>query len=242
VGGLGWGLLRRRRSPVVWLFVLHVLAGWVAWFYTYQSVRFLLPQLGLGAVAGIAAIAFVARRRRAFRVAAAPIVFLLAVAGIAWHLSYSLAMNYKRPLAGALGIVPGEIYLSNNLNFYDAVEWLNLEVEEGESVFYIGEHRGLYAKYPAVYSDWFDVPRVLVDIRATDTNDELLRYWRELGVRYVLWNYDELGRYEWNAFEPRFTRKEWQRFLDLRQRLLARRALVISPRKDVFVIDLELVP
>jgi hypothetical protein len=237
--GLGIGLWRR--SAVMGLLALHLIGGWVFWFFTYQSVRFLMFHLAVTAVVGTCTLGWLVRGRPRLRRVAAGLVAALAMAGAAWHAYYSLAMNYKRPLHGALGIVSGQQYLSTNLNFYDAVEWLNLNVQPGESVFYIGEHRGAYARYPVELSDWFDVPRLLVEIRATPDNDLMIRSWRERGIRYLLWNYEELGLYEWTDFEPRFQPDEWKRYEALRERLLPLRALVFRPREHVLVIDLSLV-
>ncbi|MBX3728204.1 MAG: hypothetical protein KF858_03385 [Candidatus Sumerlaeia bacterium] len=239
--GLGIGLARRRRSAVMALLALHLIGGWGFWFFTYQSVRFLMFHLAVTAVVGVCALGWLTRARPRLRLAAGGLVILLTIAGAAWHAYYSLATNYKRPLHGALGIVSGQQYLSTNLNFYDAVEWLNLNVQPGESVLYIGEHRGTYARYPVELSDWFDVPRLLVEIRATPDNDLMIRSWRERGVRYLLWNYEELGLYEWTDFEPRFQLDEWKRYEALRERLLPLRALVFRPRQHVLVIDLSLV-
>ncbi|MCB2154472.1 hypothetical protein KQI84_06270 [bacterium] len=233
---LGIGIWRRRTSIAVWLIGTQLIGGWLFWFATYQSVRFLLVPLALIAVAGSVALMILGDR---FRPLMQSLLLALGISAAAWQGTYILAVAPTRPAVAGIGLVDEESFLSAVLNFYDAVAWLNVEAEPGEKVYYIGEHRGLYAEYPAILSDWFDKPRVLVDIRTTPNNDAMLAQWREEGVRYVLFNFAELRMYEQAYFRPRFTDAEWTRYEDLIHRLM--QGVVFSPRDNVFVIDLKAV-
>jgi hypothetical protein len=228
-------LLARRRRGVALLLASQWVGAWGAWFLTYQSVRFALFALGLTLALGAAGLLVVARGR--IRLAAHGALLAVALAGAAWHATYVLAIAPARPVASALGWIRAEDLLPGAIDSYLAVEWLNREVEPGEAVLYIGEHRGLYARYDARLSDWFDRPLVLHWIRTTPDNEEMVRRWRAEGIRYVLVNYAQLRQYQTAYFRPRFSAQEWARYEALVETLLARPTFV--PRAGVFVVDLN---
>lgn len=236
--GLMVGVRRRRASPILWLVLLQIVFGWLAWFATYQSVRFLLLQGALIAVAGVAVLAWMARSGW-FARAAQAMLLAMAALGLAWTAGYHLLYSAKAPFAAALGIVDKHAYLSATLNFHDAVQWLNAEVQSGEKALYVGEHRALYADFEVLHADWFDTPRILVEIRATTSNEELLAKWQRDNVRYILWNQAELSLYERDFFRPRFSDAEWVRFEALRELLLRRERILFEPRPGVYVIALD---
>ncbi len=244
-----WGcaaMLRDRwRTPLPWLMALHLAGGWLAWFLTYQSVRFMLVPLAMIGIAGGVALCrseVCAATRRAGHA----LMLALSLAGAAWfatwllfHKQYGSGGAVVYPLAAATGLAGEERTLSAALGFHDAVAWLNAEVREDESVLYIGEFRGLYAEYDVLLSDWFDTPRILTEIRASTSNDAMIGSWRERGIRYVLYNRAELGLYSTFYFEPRFTEDEWERFMALDGRLLDPAARAFEPRPGVLVVDTD---
>ncbi len=195
------------------------LLGWPLWFGTYQSARFFLPQQIALEILG-AAFLFSLAIRLVPAVQHAVAVLLLAVAasGLVWPPVYHLRADHA--YAAALGGIDEDVYIARRLNSYPAIQWLNQEADGGR-VYYIGEFRMAYARnYTPVASDWFDTPRVLVDIRATADNTELFRLWRQNGIDYVLLNLSELQRYAQAYFRPRFSEEEWRRFEGLLEQLL----------------------
>ncbi|MEQ8820855.1 MAG: hypothetical protein RLY93_11475 [Sumerlaeia bacterium] len=230
----------RERRVLALMLGLLLFGSWAFWFLTYQSVRFGMLPLALVAVLGVAALGFAVQPTgRWLRRTAAGSVVALAIGGMAWHGAYTLFRAPSRPVAAGLGLIGEETVLASRFNAYTAVQWLNAEVEPGEKVFYIGEHRGLYADYPVILSDWFDRPRILVELEAADSNAALLENWRKRGIRYVLINYAELALYEDMFFKPRFPDALWPRYRALVERLLT--GVVFRPRDGVFVVDLAAV-
>lgn len=217
---LGLGAVAfRRRGPVMGLWALLVV-GWIVWFFTYQSVRFFIPMLVLVGMLGIAT-----GMRMALGVGprgprwVAGVVAVVLVAGYAWPLAYRLQVSHV--YRAVLGVTPPEVAITRKLNSYPAMLWLRENTRRGEPVVYIGEHRTFYAEgFRPLASDWFDTPSILAELRRHGTDDELLAAWSEKGVRYVLVNQAELGKYEEAFFAPRFTPEEYARFAALRERLL----------------------
>jgi hypothetical protein len=196
--------------------------GWVVWFHTYQSTRFLLPVLALLAVGGGALVAAAAARAGGPWPRAARIVLAaVALAGAAWAPAYHLTRTHIYRVA--LGAVDDAVFITRELNSYPAIQWLASETSRNEPVLYIGEHRIAYSRhFLPIASDWFDTPRILVELRATKNNEELAARWRDRGVRFVLLNRSLLQAYRDDYFRPRFSEEEWQRFLALEGWLLER--------------------
>lgn len=205
--------LRRRRPLVLVVLSTQLVGGAIVWFMAYQSVRFLVPVL---LVNGALAAWWMARQPAWL---ARPALALLAAAGIAWTGWYFGASSAAKPWTGALGRVPEDAFIARRFNAFPAVQELNRQLGREGRVFYIGEHRGLYAEFEPILSDWFDTPRILVEIRATRTNEELLARWREAGIDAVLYNGAELSMYRAAYYRPRFTAEEWRRHEDLLDRL-----------------------
>ncbi len=244
---LGCGVLLRTRwkSPLPWLMALHLAGGWFVWFFTYQSVRFLLIPLAIAGVAGVFSLYQLACGRM-FRLLATGLLLSISLAGTAWFCAWMLF--YKRygsaedsvyPVAAATGLIGEERVLSSALGFYDAVAWLNVEAKDGESVLYIGEFRGLYARYEAVLSDWFDTPRILTELRASENNETMIRAWHERGIRYVLYNRAELSLYALAYFKPRMSDEEWRRFQVLDEALTRQEVIVFETDSGTLIVDLE---
>jgi hypothetical protein len=203
---------------------------WAAWFFGYQSVRFAMVPLALFAAAAAAGLS-------RGHMPALPRHALAAVAlvGVAWSLSWWVRPGAAPALSVAVARDPVVV---SRFSGYPAVMWLNRNVFPGDKVFYIGEHRGAYAtRFTPLHSDWFDTPRVLAEIRATDSTSELLDRWRSSGIRWVLVNYRELGLYEEMYFRPRFTAEEWKRYRDLIATLRRSRAW---GDQTLWVTELEL--
>lgn len=230
---------RRRQEPELGgLLAVLFLGSWVTWFLTYQSVRFLLPAFaGLAVAAGVGASWLGGGNMWRERLLAL-LFAACATAGVLWAGWYNLAVKGNKPVAAAIGFLPQDAFLTASFNAYPAVAYLNARASGAGGVFYIGEHRGLYAEYPATLSDWFDVPRILVAIRGSDTNGAMVDAWAEDGIRFILYNAAELAMYERVYFRPRFSPAEWVRFESLRAAFPA--AVAEEPAPGVFVIDVEL--
>lgn len=239
LGGLA-GLARPRRfasSPAA-LMLLLIGGGWVTWFVTYQSVRFLIPEIICVVLLGSAFLFHVATRmsRELGGISARVTLLVLGLAGAAWNPVYHLIADHVyRP---AFGIVGEEVAIAKRFAAYPVIRWLEQNTDRNEPVFYIGEHRAAYARhYKPLASDWYDTPLVLVEIRRTADNAELLREWHARGIRYVLMNLAELSLYERAYFQPRFTPSEWARFESLRRELLGR--VVLDSGDGVFVCAVD---
>lgn len=238
-----WYLIatKGRRSlslPVFLLFFL--LIGWGVWFKSYQSVRFFLPQLMIILVLGTACLyrlswGLSGKVAITLRV----IIAGTALMGALWTPIYHTRTSHV--YGASLGLVGDDVYINRNFDSHDvftAITWLNKNTSNNEPVMYIGEHRAFYAEnYRPVASDWFDTPRVLVEIQETPDNEDMCSCWVKKGYRYVLFNLGELSMYEQMAFRPRFTDKEWARYQELKDYLLSR--IVFDSGKGAFVCDLE---
>lgn len=211
------GLLPGRRwgRGVRWPLLVLLLAGWVVWFHTYQSVRFLLPEIVLLIVLAVPLLSYAGGAVTRWALLAC------AVAGGLWAPVYHLRVSHV--YRQAFGIVGEDLAISRKFNAYPAVMWLNANSEPREPVLYIGEFRPHYARvYTPVSSDWFDTPLVLAQIRQTADNGELYALWRAQGIRRVLLNQAELALFERDYFRTRFDAEEWARFEEVRRDLLAR--------------------
>lgn len=219
------GTKPRRRwmgVPLLMGLPLLLLYGWVVWFFSYQSTRFLLPVKLLAVIAGVGLIYRGAGMLPAWGVGMTRLVLgICALVPLAWAPMYNLRTEHS--LRAGLGLVGPEIHLARPpsvFNAFPAVQWLNQNTERNEPVLYIGEHRQGHAlTFRPIASDWFDTPMVLVEIRRTDSNTAMFQRWREMGIRYILWNQAELSAYETQAFRPRFNEVEWERFEALRRDL-----------------------
>lgn len=224
LAGSGRRLKQLRRFPTTFSLVLLLLLGWVVWFLTYQSTRFLLPCIVLAVVVGIGLIyRSAASLPRPWLTGLRVGLALLAVVPLAWAPTYNLRTEHS--LRAGLGLVGPELYLSRPpsvFNAFPAVQWLNDNTERNEPVLYIGEHRQGHAMtFQPIASDWFDTPMILVEIRKSSDNAAMYDAWRERGIRQLLWNQAELSAYERQAFQPRFTAEEWERFEAVRADLVA---------------------
>ncbi len=222
------------RNTAFLLYSLYFL-GFAVWFATYQSVRFLIPELILIPIMVVPWFIWISTEdniTKLFR-----IVFLICMIIVAsWAPFYRLYVS--RDYQSALGLYGEQIILSKSFNSWLAVEWLNKNAKDREPVFYIGEHRPAYARnYRPISSDWFDTPRVLVEIRETEDNQQLLDRWRTRGIRYVLLNQKELSLYELSDFKPRFSEQEWSRFIELRKSLLEN--VEFTNEDGVYILSIE---
>ncbi|CAN5452085.1 hypothetical protein BH09SUM1_BH09SUM1_06440 [soil metagenome] len=211
-----YAMVKNRRARIAALPLALIAGGWGTWFFSYQSVRFLIPEFALIAVVAVPFL--LANAGRWFCWVRGGLVFLC-VAGMVWVGYYRLVT--VPVYQAALGRIDQDLFITARFNAYPAVRWLEENTKQDELVFYIGEHRAGYAfHYQPVLSDWYDTPRVLSEIAATKDNDELLARWRKMPIRYVLLNLKELSGYEAAYFRPRFTDEQWDRYVKLRDYLL----------------------
>lgn len=231
-----WRAWRRPRGGAVVAMLLALLvAGWVVWFATYQSARFLMPQIAAIIALGVPGLLLASERAgRAMPAVARGGLVAMALVGGAWPIYYlsSIIPVYQ----SALGIYAPDLYTAQRFNAATGVDWLN-ENAEGERVVYIGEHRIAGARrYEPIASDWFDTPRILTEIRRSANNDAMIADWRTRGVRHVLLNLQELSGYEARYFRPRFAPEELTRFDALRAMLVEH--IVFNSGTGVFVARL----
>lgn len=234
---------RERTARMTWCAVAGLwLLIYTAWFFGYQSNRFLLPAAAVLVLWGVAGFGILALGK-ALRMVA----FLLLMVPVTFGFS-SVRHNYKdlrypKEKTRLLG-EESELLALRGTTSYRAFQWLNARFEdapESPKVFFIGEHRGTYAaNFVPVHSDWFDTPRILAELRATENNDELLLRWKNQGIRYVLFNWAELRMYSDAYFQPRFNPLEWARYQSLIQGVVVPRNIYPNAEVErVFVADLE---
>ncbi len=225
LAGVGWLLVRRRghtRKPgtyhaQVW-FMIALVGSWVYWFATYQSIRLILPTLGLlFAAGGVALAGWEASLGRVARWTLRP----LALAGSLLALAVWLALmlvpgaGHAPALATALGFQRPELHLARTVSYWPAAQWLSAQSLPGEATLLVGEYRTLYFDLPVLASDWFDPPQPLPLIRQTADNDQLLDRLLAAGVRTIFYHHGELALYHDDYFRQRFTPAEYARFAAL---------------------------
>jgi hypothetical protein len=229
-------LLRRKKWELGSILFLHLFGGWFFWLMTYQSVRFLMPQLILGILLGGAVLLWITPK--SMRGLTASLFAILIAGQLAWSGVYTIWMGRGNPVAGGLGFREKETVLAEQFPPYTAFQWLELELQPDEKVFFLGLYKGFYAEFPVVSSDWFDRPLVLEAIRGTETNEELINQWLENDIRYVLYDRAELSLYL-GYFKSRFTDQQWERFVALDETLQNQQAIAFQPTSGIVVIDLQ---
>jgi len=186
------------------------------WFFTYQSNRFLIPVLILAIPLVLIVTMKIYHFWRPLAAVMLTVVIGASLYGSLWTVRWILTEAYPHPLPVVLGFESRRLYLTKALNYYPSAMWLNKNVGlRGGKVLFIGEHRTYYFDKVEIFaSDWFDTPVILYAIRRTKDNEELFHYLKEKGVRYILYNREELliGRQEELYYRPRFTEKEWIRY------------------------------
>lgn len=219
----------------------------VIFFMAYKSNRFLLPVWAcLAASGGALAVTEFSRYpaqwgvwRRWLRpeTVVGVVMVLASCHGVLWTWRYLAFDQYPPPYRAAGGWISREDYRQAALNYYPAVQWLELHARPGEKVFYIGEHRGYPSRIPVTVSDWFDVPCILHYIRSTDSNGALFDRLRAEGHAYVLHNAGELALYRERYFRPRFSAEEWGRFVELLQSPRLKRAVAWGEHLVIYRIS-----
>lgn len=215
--GYRWNPRRIARSfPVALTAVL--LWGVLTWFFTYQSVRFLIPHLVLLAILGASFLVWLVAARPRLLLELGAWLLVLGIAGASWAPAFRII---DQPVVqAAIGLEDTEDFITRRFNAYPAVRWLNENTEPGEPVFYVGEFRAAHAEtYRPLASDWFDTPLVLVELRRTGSAPALLDDLSRRHVRHVLYNEAELSLFM-DVFRARFNEREWQQFTELREVLL----------------------
>lgn len=254
-GAVAWFLTRRPpgtrlrqnligvyRLPLLWT-GLFLAILWVIWFFTYQSIRMLIPAFGLVFALGAWGAALLLRslgRGDRQRAGAAALGAMVAI-GLLYSWSYAGALIIGKfrphPLRVAFGFQTREAYLQSALTYYEPAQMLAGRLKAGERALVIGEYRTLYLPGPVIVSDWFDTPQPLPLIRETPSNEELFEKLKELGVKYVFFNAFELRQYERLYFIPRFTPLEYARF----QAFISNpklKAVHRDPELDIYIYEI----
>lgn len=196
--------MRQHRGIVV--IITFITAFYIVWFFTYQSNRFLFPLFLLCATL----IPWVLLKIRRHSTVIATIIMGVLLYFSCWNGLWAArwilaewAPGKPRILPVVLGFQSQDEYLSETLNYYPCVKWLNEHSGSGEKTLFIGEHRGAHCTAEYLASDWYDTPYIIYLIRKTTHNTHLFALLREWGVRYILFNYAELKQYE-DFFRQRF--------------------------------------
>ncbi len=205
LGWVGYAFYSLRRKAewaylAVWMIFLLVF-----WFNTYQSNRFLMPLIMLVIAAAMALLQRVCeatRRRRLTAWVAAVLLSAVALFGasesVFWllfdegRISVELQSGVLWP-AYTLGGISRDQYLSNFVGYYEAARIADLELDEGDKVFFIGEHRRMHWQVDVMANDWYDPPRILSYLRQSETADEVLDTLRAEGVTHLFINRAEWG-------------------------------------------------
>lgn len=186
------------------------LAWYAMWFFTYQSNRMLGPAIAL-LVPGIAYSLCICRRHvlGVYVFALVGIIVAVLYSG-AWTMQWALVKATPSPVPLLVEAENTDEYLDKALSYHEAFTYLNERAATGQRVLLIGEHRIFYAKFDAVWSDWFDTPAVLYLIRENRvlTGKRLIEVLRREEIAFVLHNRAELAPQEAAYWWPRFTPRE----------------------------------
>ena len=195
------------------------------WFISYQSNRLLLPTIAV-ALALMPAGLFHTPLHGTTLVPHAPLLRgfiacgLIAFYGFSWAVQWSYVTTglTPPPLPYLLGRQHRVSYLHQSLSYAQAYEYLRKFVAPGEKALLIGEHRIYGARFPALWSDWFDTPILAHILRENQlsTTDELLIWLHSNNIPWIAINERELLPQLEDSFKPRFSPEEWQIFEALR--------------------------
>ncbi len=219
MGGGGRAIRTSGRAAIPpWWIVLALIGSWGLWFVTYQSIRFLLPTLGLALAAGGVAWSRWMRAPPNWMARLAHILLIVAVL-MCFNLTFTIlgspsaagGAGKTDAIATGLGFQRPEHYLARRLKYYRAAQWLGRHAGPGEKALLVGEHRTLHFPLPIVASDWFDTPQPLPWVRRTPDNDRMLDVLLREGIRYIFYNKGELDLYRASDFIPRMSQTEYER-------------------------------
>lgn len=171
---------RLAKSPIL-VYAAVAFAAYALWFFLgpSQRVRFLLPIYPLALLCFVVAAARSAESNSAARAAltagfAAVLAFQIAAQGI-------FGLNYLRY---ALRGESREAFLKRNVSHYDAVRWVNANLEKNAVVFTTYRHLNYFFEVPYFYAHH----EVQAEIEMRSDNADPGLFWRQLAkkkVKYV---------------------------------------------------------
>jgi len=185
--GIGYGylllmplllLVRRTRGPVrvLWFFSIAVT---LAWFFSSQQIRFLLPCLAAFAALVGMAVGAIAERKVRLRPRQAggilAVVFLAVVAG---------GTRWPSGLP-PLGQTAREAYLEARVAGYATVERVKERLPDDAQLYAFGEEGRRYYFGPRTLGDWYG-PAAYREFLPADDDRAVAARWRRLGVTHVL--------------------------------------------------------
>jgi hypothetical protein len=178
------GLHRGRSAAATALKLAGLLT--VAWFYSFQEPRYLLPALGLMAVAGgVGLDALIGAGRRALVLLLVPLVALL-------HTQSKAVLLLPYRYGYALGSLPVAAFESQEPSLA-VVPILRRSMRPGDRLMLIYENRGFfYRGLDYVFSNWFEVMQM---VREAESPAAFADHLAGLGVTHVLVNTRNVARY-----------------------------------------------
>ncbi|MCX7963403.1 MAG: glycosyltransferase family 39 protein [Candidatus Sumerlaea chitinivorans] len=233
-GVTGWGLASvasaRRQARFVFYCGWAGLAATALWFFTYQSNRMLGPSIALFIPCATATVCLVSAMSPHLRRVVLACAFLVGAHGILWTIQYVSTVHRPPAAYYFKGAMSRDEYIGEALNYYRAFQYLNEHVPPGERVLLIGEHRIFYAKFDAVWSDWFDTPAVLHLIRQhrVQSVSDLIHALDHERIRWIFVNDLELAPQFHQYWLPRFRDHEWRLVEGLLESAAYERALTVS--------------
>jgi hypothetical protein len=188
-----------------------LLISYIAWWYTYRSTRLLLPLLSVATISVASLIVLQLSgwlRRVGYLLLGGHMILCLI-----FLFNWLLRGQFPVPLPVAVGLQDHEVYLARSLNYYAHAQEVNQRAElTGGTTLLLGEHRPYYFETPILFADWFNPPIIKQLFEQHPTNEALLNHLRGKGVEYVLFNFEELMLYYHQAFLPRLTPRERERW------------------------------
>lgn len=177
-------VFRFRRPKHLELLLGFALAGYVAWFFSLQTARYLLPVFPALCVA--AAFALVSLQKEASavrgwtRLLPAILIFSVLLA------SFGIAFAYKyNALPVALGFESRESYLLRAQYNYAAAKWVNENLPENAKLLMVNDEQGYYYKRKVQYTAFLFQTRRAHEL-SQQQFEEFVK--KELGAQYLVLN------------------------------------------------------
>jgi hypothetical protein len=163
---------------------------YVAWFYTGEVLRFLLPLVP--AAAAIAGRAYASVKPKFKYLAFGALI--AAQAGASLYFGEKFLTPFQLLTAGR-----GE-YIKKNVSYYPAAEFINKNTEKGAVVLVLGEARTYYLERQALAYTVFNKRAVFEGFDEMD-EDKVIDGLKWRNIRYILVNWAELDRLKSAGYE-----------------------------------------
>jgi 4-amino-4-deoxy-L-arabinose transferase-like glycosyltransferase len=155
----------------------------IAWFFTGEVLRFLLPVVPVAAV-----IAGCAYANTSSKLKYPAFVLLIAVQAVS---SLYFGEKYLKPFE--LFVLDRGEYIGRNITYYKAAEFINENTEPGARILVLGDARSSYIKRPVLAYTVFNARSIFEGFKEAG-DDKILYGFKLRNIRYMFVNWTELYR------------------------------------------------